>query len=151
MREQAMKLAITAVEEAAPLAPFVLRGKFPDAIRQAAEIGYDAVELHTADPAEVDGGGIVRACNAAGVSVSSIGTGLAFLRDGVTLTHQDEAVRHGALERIKAAIEFGGRFGCVVIIVLATGHDESPAGSAAEYLMKVPINRLPVDPPASSK
>lgn len=52
---------------------------------------------------------------------------------------------------LAAAIFIASILGCVVIIVLATGHDESPAGSATEYLMKVPINRLPVDPPASSK
>jgi hypothetical protein len=52
---------------------------------------------------------------------------------------------------LAAAIFLASIIGCIVIIVLATGHDESPAGSATEYLMKVPINRLPVDPPAPLK
>jgi 5-keto-L-gluconate epimerase len=116
-----MKLAITAVKDAAPLAPFVLRGDFPDAIRQAAEIGFDAVELHIADPAEVDAEEILQACKESRVSISSIGTGLAFLRDGVTLTNPSETVRRDALERIKAFIALGAKFGCVVIIGLIKG------------------------------
>ena len=87
-----MKLAITAAKEAAARAPVVLRGDYAETIRQAAQIGYDAVELHLPDPAEVDLRGIGEACRAAGVSISSIGTGPAFLRDGLSLTSRDEAV-----------------------------------------------------------
>ncbi|QEL27313.1 sugar phosphate isomerase/epimerase (plasmid) [Bosea sp. F3-2] len=116
-----MKLAITVVKDAAPLAPFVLRGDYVDTIREAAAIGYDAVELHIADPAEVDADAILSACREAGVSVSSIGTGLAFLRDGVTLTHPDEAKRQDAQQRIASFIKLGGKFGCVVIIGLIKG------------------------------
>jgi sugar phosphate isomerase/epimerase len=116
-----MKIAITVVERAAPLAPFVLRGPFADTIRQAGEIGFDAVELHIPDPSEVSAQEIKRACQSASVSVSSIGTGLAFVRDGLTLTSQDEAIRSKAIARLQAFIELAGEIGGVVIVGLIRG------------------------------
>ncbi len=116
-----MKLAITLVREAAPRAPFVLRGAYAETIRHAAEIGYDAVELHSPDPAEVDVGEVEAACDATGLSVSSIGTGLAFTRDGLCLTSPDAAVRQAARSRMRAFVRLGGALNAVVIVGLIKG------------------------------
>jgi 5-keto-L-gluconate epimerase len=99
----------------------VLRRRFADTIKQAGQIGFDAVELHIPDPGEVDAGAIRQVCHAASVSVSSIGTGLAFVRDGLTLTSNDEAVRSKALIRLQAFIELAGELGCVLIVGLVRG------------------------------
>ena len=48
-----MKIAITVAREASPLAPFVLRGPFTEAIREAAVIGYDAVSCICQTPAKL--------------------------------------------------------------------------------------------------
>jgi len=117
-----MKLAITVVKEASVHAPLVLRGEYAKAIEQAGRIGYDAVELHVPDPDELDLNEIKRACNSAGVTVSSIGTGLAFVRDGLTLTSPDAAVRRTAIDRLKGFVRIGGELGSVVIIGLMKGH-----------------------------
>jgi sugar phosphate isomerase/epimerase len=116
-----MKLAITIVKEAAAQAPFVLRGGYAEAIRKAAQIGYDAVELHVPDPIEVNVGEIRAACEASGVSVCSIGTGLAFVRDGMTLTSRDESVRSRALARLQSFICLAESLGGAVIIGLIKG------------------------------
>jgi 5-keto-L-gluconate epimerase len=116
-----MKLAVTIVKEAAAQAPLVLRGDYSDSIRKAAQIGYDAVELHVADPAEVDVGEVRAACNAAGVGISSIGTGLGFVRDGLSLTSRDEDVRKRAIDRLQNFLHLGAEFGCVVILGLMKG------------------------------
>jgi sugar phosphate isomerase/epimerase len=127
-----MKIAVTAVESAASTAPFVLRGPHRDTIRQAAQIGYDAVELHIANPAEIDGGELLRACDENRIAVSSIGTGLAFLRDGVTLTHQDEGIRRDAAHRLKAFIELGATLNSIVIVGLIKGQARD-AGDLPTY------------------
>ncbi|SFF37709.1 Sugar phosphate isomerase/epimerase [Paenibacillus algorifonticola] len=116
-----MKLAVTIVQEASQAAPFVLRGNFEASIKKAAEIGYDAVELHIADPSEVNLEAIQTACSLHGVSVSSIGTGLAFLRDRITLTHPDADVRKEAIKRMLSFIQFASKLDCVVIIGLIKG------------------------------
>lgn len=116
-----MKLAVTIVEEAGAQAPLVLRGDYADSIRTAARIGYDAVELHVADPATVDGGTIRAACDSAGVSLSSIGTGLALVRDGLSLTSRDRQIRHRAIIRLQNFLRLGAEFGSVVIVGLIKG------------------------------
>ncbi len=117
-----MKLAVTMVKEAAAQAPLVLRGNYADAIRQAGQIGYDAVELHVPSPAEVNIREVREACEASGVTVSSIGTGLAQVRDGLTLTHRDESVRQRALDRLQEFVRFGAELGSVVIVGLIKGN-----------------------------
>lgn len=116
-----MKLAVTMVKEAGAQAPLVLRGDYADSIRKAAQIGYDAVELHVADPAEVNAGEVRAACEAAGVGMCSIGTGLAWVRDGLSLTSRDEQVRRSAIARLQDFVRLGAEFGSVVIVGLMKG------------------------------
>ena len=116
-----MKIAITVAREASPLAPFVLRGPFTEAIREAAVIGYDAVELHLPDPGEINAGEILSVCRETNLRISSIGTGLAFLRDGITLTHSVESKRLEAKARMERFIDLGSQLKCVVIIGLMKG------------------------------
>ena len=116
-----MKLAVTIVKQAAAQAPLVLRGDYTDSIRTAAQIGYDAVELHVADPAEVDAGEFRAALEATGLGLSSIGTGLAFVRDGLSLTSRDADVRQRAIARLQNFVALGREFGSVVIVGLIKG------------------------------
>jgi sugar phosphate isomerase/epimerase len=116
-----MKLAVTIVKEAVAQAPLLLRGDYTDSIRKAAQIGYDAVELHVADPAEVDVGEVRAACEAAGVGVCSIGTGLAYVREGQSLTSRHEEVRRRAIARLQSFLQLGAKFGSVVIVGLIKG------------------------------
>ncbi len=127
-----MKLAVTMVKEAGAQAPLVLRGDYADSIRKAAQIGYDAVELHVADPAEVDAREIRAACDATGVGMSSIGTGLAWVRDGLSLTSRHEAVRGRASTRLQDFVHLGAEFGSVVIVGLMKGLVKE-SGDRTEY------------------
>jgi sugar phosphate isomerase/epimerase len=116
-----MKISITAVDDAAPTAPFVLRGNYSDSIRSAAKIGFEAVELHLSDPAHLAVDDVLRTKQAAGVSVSSIGTGMAFIREGITLTHADPAIRQRALQRMLDFVRLSAKVGGVVIVGLIKG------------------------------
>jgi 5-keto-L-gluconate epimerase len=127
-----MKLAVTIVKEAAAQAPLVLRGNYTNSIRKAAQIGYDAVELHVADPAELDVREVHAACDATGVGMSSIGTGLAWVRDGLSLTSRDPEVRHRAMTRLQHFIHLGAEFGSVVIVGLMKGLAKE-SNDRAEY------------------
>lgn len=44
-----MKTSITAIEQASWGTPLVLRGSFTDSIAQAAQLGYEGIELHIMD------------------------------------------------------------------------------------------------------
>lgn len=116
-----MKISITAVDDASPSAPFVLRGNYSNSIRFAAQTGFEAVELHLSDPAHLDTEGVLKTITQTGLSISSIGTGMAFLREGITLTHADPGMRQLALQRMLDFIRLGGRLGSVVIVGLIKG------------------------------
>lgn len=127
-----MKLAVTMVKEASAQAPLVLRGDYTGSIRLAAEIGYDAVELHLADPLEVNAGEVLGGCQRSGISVSSIGTGLASVRDGLTLTSPEQGVRQRAIARLQEFIRLGNELGAVVIVGLMKGMVKD-SGGRVEY------------------
>ena len=116
-----MKLAVTIVKEAAAQVPLVLRGDYRESIRKAAQIGYDAVELHVADPGLVDMREVGAALQATDLGMSSIGTGLAWVRDGLSLTSRDKDIRRLAIARLQDFIHLGAEFGSVVIIGLMKG------------------------------
>ena len=44
-----------------------------------------------------------------------------------------------------AAIFLASLIGCIVMIVLASRHDDPALDTGGEYLMKVPVERLPAD------
>ena len=50
-----------------------------------------------------------------------------------------------------AVIFLASLIGCVVTIVLASHHDDPMLGTGVEYLMKVPLDRLPADPAPSPR
>ena len=141
-----MKLAVTIVKEAGAHAPLVLRGDYSDSIRKAAQIGYDAVELHVADPGEVNVGEVRAALAATGLEMSSIGTGLAWVRDGLSLTSWNDEMRILAISRLQEFIHLGAEFGSVVIVGLMKGlvKDSSSRTEYDQRLMEALETCLPV-------
>lgn len=129
-------LAVTIVERAPEAAPLVLRGPLDASVRNAARIGYDAVEVHLADRAELDLPALEVACRETGLVVSSLGTGLAAARDGLTLVHEDVAKRDAARTRMEAFVSLGARLGCVVIVGLVKGLARD-AGGRDSYLARL--------------
>lgn len=116
-----MKLSITVAESAAPLAPFVLRGNYSLAIEKAAQMGYDAVELHIRNPEEIDAESLQESCLRHGIKVSSLGTGLAFAMEGLSLSSGDSETRRKAIERVHSHIQLAKKLDSLVIFGLMKG------------------------------
>jgi sugar phosphate isomerase/epimerase len=93
-------------------APAPLKGRISETLRNAAEIGYDAVQLSVNRPAEFDLVEARRALNEYQLTVTSIGTGAAYSVDGIGLGHGDVQKRLAAVERVKQhvqlAVDLGG-------------------------------------------
>ena len=92
-------------------------GKFDGNLRLLKDLGYDGVELAVADPSEIDQQKIFQLIDDRGLEVPAIGTGQAYLRDGLSIIDSGER----AIERIKSHIEFARLFDAVVIIGLIRG------------------------------
>ncbi len=140
-----------------------MRGDWRASIRTAGALGFDGVELAVRDPGHVDVAAVVRAAHDAGVAIAAIGTGQAFLQEGLTLTSEDPQIRQRAIERIEHQLVFAAAFGAPVIIGLMCGRlgggrpatDERLVGSLEQLLppaervgvrlLVEPINRYETD------
>ncbi|MGI5967760.1 MULTISPECIES: sugar phosphate isomerase/epimerase family protein [Anaerotruncus] len=116
-----MKLAVTGKNQAGKFAPLVFRGSYDEMIPAAAQIGYDAMELHIHNSAELDRAALKKLFDENGITLSSIGTGSAYAEDHLSLSSDDPDSRRGAVERMKDHIVTAQDYDAVVIIGLIKG------------------------------
>ena len=116
-----MKTSISIIEKGTDKMPFVLRGDYEESIKEAAKLGFDAVEMHIRDPKEVDIEKIIDSCYKNNINVSSVGTGLGYGLDGLSLSSKDEDNRLLAIQRIKDHIALAKELGAIIIIGLMKG------------------------------
>jgi len=97
----------------------------------AAECGFDAVEIAVRNPRSVDPAALKDLAGEKGLSIAAIGTGQAYVEEGLSLTHPEEPVRRRAVERLKAQVDLGLELNARVIVGLIRGTvkdtDEVPA------------------------
>jgi 5-keto-L-gluconate epimerase len=105
-----------------------------ETLRDLAALGFDGVELAIRDPSIVPLDEIAAAVSGVGLAVPAIGTGQAYLEEGLSLTAPDPAVRDRTRARLAAQIDVAARFGALLIIGLihgpvppGTGRDEAAA------------------------
>src|SRR3989442_1333925 len=116
-----MKLSLVISVEETGFDAVAMRGSWREALRTAADLGFDGVELAVRDPAEVDAEAVLRTVRDAGLVVPAIGTGQAYLKDGLSLSHPDEGIRARAIERMETHIRMATVFGAAVIVGLLPG------------------------------
>lgn len=115
-------------------APFLLSsGDLLGDFRRVREIGFQGVELQTADPWR-HGEALLRACRGMDLKITSLASGLA-CREGLCLTAADEVICRKTMDRLKQFIRFAEACGAgsVVHIGLIRGWI-SNCGSKAQYL-----------------
>lgn len=100
-----MRLAVTAAPDAGPRAPILLRGDLGQAARDAAAIGYKAIEVHVPDIWEFDAAAFKKGCDAAGVKVSALVTGQLNVRKGLSICHDDPENVKKAMEGLKLFVD----------------------------------------------
>jgi len=111
-----MKFSVSYVSEGDFTFPFVMRGSYVTAIKKAAQLGYKAVEIHVRDPQELDVEGIWRVCQGEGILISTLGTGLGYVIDGLSITDPDSQIRAKATRRLLEHIEVASYLKAGVII-----------------------------------
>lgn len=96
--------------------PFVFWGDLAGSARQAAELGFDAIEVFAPGPAAVSRETLNQTLCDTGLRLAAVGTGAGWLIHKLTLTSPDAAVRKQAVAFIKSMIEFGSPFQAPAII-----------------------------------
>ncbi len=102
-------------------APILFRGEPQQAFDLAAELGYDGVELHLRRAEDVDRAGLLKLMADTGLSVPTLGTGMAAGQDGLTFAQHDPEIRTQAVARIKDQIRLAASIGSAVTIGLIWG------------------------------
>ena len=95
--------------------PFVFWDDLTAACRQAAELGFDGVEVFAPDAASL-GADVRRVLDDYGLKLAAAGTGAGWVKHKLTLTSADPAVRHAAKDFIGSIVDAAGAFGAPAII-----------------------------------
>lgn len=103
--EHGMRLAVTAAQNAGPMAPILLRGDLANAAAEAKYMGYEGVEIHVPDIWDFDAAALAATCAATGVVVSALVSGQLFVRKGLNISDDDPAVVAGAVEGLRLFVD----------------------------------------------
>ncbi len=122
-----IKLAATLSAELTPSSPVIMAGNPVDRIALASQLGYDAIELHWADPAHIPIEKIASACKENQMNISAFATGRAYVQEGLSLTHDAEENRTSAIKRLKDFVDAASPYGATVIIGCIRGNLVSEA------------------------
>lgn len=98
-------LAITAIANAGPTAPLLLRGDLVQAVSEAAALGYDALEIHIIDADDFPLDLLKEACAEYGIGISAVVTGQIFTRRHRCITSADVQNREAAMAELRKYIE----------------------------------------------
>ena len=118
--------SMTMVDRIIGSAPFVYEGDFTEGIRKGKELGFDGVELHIANPADVDVQALRQTFAETGTGLTAIGTGRAYVNEGLSLTDSDEEKRQAAVKRLEEFLTMAEKFRAAVIIGCMRGNVSSP-------------------------
>ncbi|TVQ21166.1 MAG: sugar phosphate isomerase/epimerase [Spirochaetaceae bacterium] len=86
-------------------APVLFQGGIARAVHDAADAGYEAVELHIRNPRSLSAAAIATAAADAGVTVDAIGTGLEYSMNGYSLTADDGRLVDAMSDRLREHID----------------------------------------------
>ncbi len=158
-----MRLSLVVSVEDTGFDAVAIRAGWEAGVARLAELGFDGVELAVRDPGVIDHDRVEAVVRGAGLAVPAIGTGQAYLRDGLSLSSVDPEVRQRAAERLAAHVELASHFGSHVIVGLLRGRTDGgveattyrflealtpvlrAADSAGVRVVIEPINRYETD------
>lgn len=103
------------------LGPLLYPGRVAECIEVAARLGYDGIEISLRASAELDARGLKRALKSAGLTLSALGSGRAYLEDKLSFSDPDPEVREAAVERLNGHIDLAAEHGALVIFGLMRG------------------------------
>lgn len=96
--------------------PFVFWDDLEAAIRRAAELKFDAVELFLPGPDVVDPQSLKSLLDETDLALAAVGTGAGMVIHKLNLIDEDESKRQQAEDFVASMIRFGGPFGAPAII-----------------------------------
>lgn len=130
-----MKSAVTiALVPEIKKGPWVFWENLEAGMQKAAALGFDAVELFTANGTAFDAAYISKLAARHNIKICAVGTGAGKVVQGLTLTDADAAVRAKAVAFIGEMIEFGAALNAPAIIGSMQGNTIPPVSREISLL-----------------
>lgn len=127
------KFSLSTADMALPTAPILLVGSVEENLKRAAALGYQAIELHTRQDAELDIPTIQMMCRETGVSVSMVVTGRLNTEEGCSLISDIPYIAAFAEEGMRQYIDLAAQLNADIVIGWAKGRMPA-AGNAKGHL-----------------
>jgi len=89
---------------------------FKKTIKKVAGFGFDGAEFAVRNPKDLEIESIINIIKENNLEVPAIGTGQAYIKEGLSFTNPNESVRKMVVERIKTQVVFASNFNAQVII-----------------------------------
>jgi sugar phosphate isomerase/epimerase len=96
--------------------PWILWDDLDAGIKEAASLGFDAIELFTAKPSAGEPGELSQLLDENGLALGAVGTGAGKVLHGLTLTDPNKEIRQEAISFIQKMIDFGALHSAPAII-----------------------------------
>lgn len=122
-----IKLSATLAAELNPASPVIMAGDPAEKIARASKLGYDSIELHWANPAQIPFAAISAACRENQMGISAFATGRAYVQEGLSLIHEDSDNRTAAIKRLKDFVDAASPYESIVVIGCIRGNIASEA------------------------
>ncbi len=133
------KIACSSADDAPMTAPILLRGDICENLKSAADLGYDAIEIHTRETAELDYESIRKTMAETGTKIAAVVTGRLFTEGQTSLTDDKPYVTDAAIKAFKQYIDIAAELKTDIIIGWAKGN--VPAGAPRQrYLDRLAKN-----------
>lgn len=142
--------SMTMVDRIIGNVPFVYEGDFVQGVKQAKMLGYDGVELHIANPVDVDALSLGKTLDMHQMRLTAIGTGRAYVNEGLSITDKNAEKRKQAVARLEAFIDLGAQMNAIVIIGCMRGNI-SEQGDLPQAMERLAESMLYLDEKAREK
>jgi len=109
------------------------KGAVFELMKLMADLQYDGVELGIRNPEAVDIHSLSRIIEETGLRLIAIGTGQAFVDEGLAMTHAESTCREMALQRLKRQVDLAQIFDAYVILGLIRGNLGAHRPNRFEY------------------
>ncbi|MDR5695631.1 MAG: 5-keto-L-gluconate epimerase [Armatimonadota bacterium] len=132
-----MKLSMVVSPSPTTFEAVAFQGEVASHLHELKALGYEGVELAIRDPGSVDRTALRALLDEVGLSVPALGTGQAYLADGLSFTNPSKGVRRGAVARVRAHISLAASLGAMVVIGLIRGKvEETPREQAVAWMLE---------------
>jgi sugar phosphate isomerase/epimerase len=127
------KLAVSSADEAPNTAPILLQGDICNNLREAARLGYDAIEVHTRETADLNYSAIAQTVKECGTKICMVITGRLNTEGRCNLIDDAPYITKAAMEGMKQYIDMAQKFHADLVVGWVKGNIP-PGGKRDKYM-----------------